>query len=358
METPRVIINYKKMEKNFKEIYQKCKTKNIKIRPHYKAHKTPQIAKLQQEWGSSGITVSKVSEGENLVANGFKDILIAYPLIKSEQLERVLKMRYKADVTIIVDSFEGIKVAEKVCQKFDNSLKVLIKVNTGLNRCGIDSKEQGYKLAESVSRKKHLDFLGLISHAGHAYAAKNIDEIQEIAAKEVKKLMLIKSYIEEREIFVKEISVGATPTINFSVGLNGVTEVRPGNFIFYDNTQASLGVTTVDNCSLIVKSTVVSKVGDRAVIDAGSKTLGLDRGAHGNEAITGYGRIVEYPFLNIISLSEEHGVIKGDKLPKIGEEISIIPNHSCVVMNLNKKVYLNTDEKLRKIDNSGKLLNY
>ncbi|WP_353893282.1 alanine racemase [Proteinivorax hydrogeniformans] len=358
METPAVVIDYKVMKSNFMEIMNLCKKNNVKLRPHYKAHKTPYISKLQQRWGCTGMTVSKVSEGENLVEEGFQDVLIAYPLVKARQLERVMEMSLKAKVTIIVDSIEGVELAEQRCRLKKRPLKVLVKVNTGLNRCGVDTTEEAYKLAESLTQKKHLEFIGLITHAGHAYGAESNNDVREIANEEVEKLLEAKGYIENKGISVEEISVGATPTVKYNVHKNGLTEARPGNFMFYDNTQISLGVVSENSCALTVKSTVVSKVGDRVVIDAGSKTLGLDKGAHGNQFIIGYGRVLDHPSLEIVSLSEEHGVLKGKNLPQIGEEISIIPNHSCVVMNLNKNIFLKKENQLVKLDNSGKFLNY
>lgn len=272
--------------------------------------------------------------------------MIAFPLVKKEQLLRFLKLKEKANIQLILDSVSGAELLDSICKLHSKSVEVLLKVNVGLNRCGVDSLEESVKLVKKHWRKNlNLKFKGLLSHAGHSYGTDNIESIKRIAKKETDKLVEIKNRLAKRGSRCNVISVGATPTAKFSINKSRVTELRPGNFIFYDNTQISLGVVQQEQCALKVVSTVVSKRKDRVIIDAGSKTLGLDKGAHGNQSIKGYGKIINNPSCEIISLSEEHGIVQGKKLPGIGEQIEIIPNHSCVVMNLNENIYLKRNGK-------------
>jgi D-serine deaminase-like pyridoxal phosphate-dependent protein len=134
------------------------------------------------------------------------------------------------------------------------------------------------------------------------------------------------------------VSVGATPGIDTLARVPGVTEIRPGNYVFYDAMQVGLGVATLDRCALRVLTTVVSHAArDRAVIDAGSKTLTTDRGAHGQTTTGGYGTIVGGEDIHIERLSEEHGWLRLDPAGsdvEIGETLEIVPVHACPVANL------------------------
>ncbi|SET01074.1 alanine racemase [Anaerobranca gottschalkii] len=357
MYTPAVIINYEIMMRNLREIQELCNERGVKLRPHFKAHKTPYLADIQRQLGAIGFTTAKLAEAELLVEEGFKDILIAYPIVSEENVKRLKEISGKVKISTIIDSLEGAKI---LSQGFANqTLDVLIKIDTGLNRCGLKpSSEDIFNFVKEVLKLKNLNLKGLLTHGGHSYKAKSIEEIKLIAETEGKTLLNLKEFLEMKGIMIDEISVGSTPTLRHLLEIPQITEVRPGNYIFNDYTQVSLNTTTINNCALKVRSTVISRGNGKFIIDAGSKTLGLDKGTHGNEIIKGYGKILEYPEAEIVALSEEHGIVKSPMLPKIGEKITIIPNHSCVVMNLAPFVYLEKEGKYILLENKGSRLNF
>lgn len=357
MITPAVVIDYEVMMNNIGKIQAKCHEKKVMLRPHFKAHKTPYLAQIQKDFGAVGFTTAKISEAELLVDEGFEDILVAYPIATEVNSKRLKLLSEKTKVSTIVDSKYSIDILNKI---FDhkNKLDVYIKIDTGLNRCGLKPEEDIIEFAKYIKSKKGLNLLGLLTHAGHSYKSQNLNQLREIAMEEGHILIKIKENLEKINIHVKEISVGSTPTANFVLDVEGITQIRPGNYIFNDFTQVSLGVAEIKDCALTIKSTVVSGSKEKVIIDCGSKTVGLDKGTHGNEIIKGFGKILEYPDSEIYALSEEHGFVRGKELPKIGETITIIPNHSCVVMNLAPFAYLRKKSKLEKIYNKGRGLNY
>jgi D-serine deaminase-like pyridoxal phosphate-dependent protein len=186
---------------------------------------------------------------------------------------------------------------------------------------------------------------GLLSHAGHGYAAGSEDELCVIARREAEILTSIRETAAHAGIHLAELSVGATPTLRFSARQSGVTELRPGNYAYFDRTQVALGAASLDDCALTVLATVVSKpASDRIILDCGSKTLTSDL-ARGISKAPGYGavlaadgdgaRVVDET-LTIERLSEEHATVRvsGSTALKPGDRVRVLPNHSCVVSNL------------------------
>ncbi|MBD3403465.1 hypothetical protein GF420_11255, partial [candidate division GN15 bacterium] len=196
-------------------------------------------------------------------------------------------------------------------------------------------------LAQTIRDLPSVQFRGLMTHAGHAYGASSDHELAGIGRAEGEQLLTLAEHLCEQGVSVATISVGSTPTARHVVAVTGITELRVGNYIFNDMMQVALGSAEIDQCALTVLATVISMpTNDRAVIDAGSKALGLDRGAHGKENIRGFGTVVGRDMV-ISRLSEEHGVIElpGHGLA-LGERVRIIPNHACPVVNLYDRAYL------------------
>jgi len=229
-------------------------------------------------------------------------------------------------------------------------LDVLIKVDVGFHRCGINpDAPDALATARQIAACPGLRFLGLLSHAGHGYHAESADALARIAAREIEILTGLADGLRAGGFDVPEISVGATPTARFVTSQTGVTEMRPGNYVFFDRTQVGLGSATLDQCSLSIVSTVVSRPDPaRVVFDAGSKTLSSD-GLRGFGHTIGYGFVYASleartpdPSIVIERLSEEHSVAKvtPDCRLKPGDRVHILPNHACVVANLTDELLL------------------
>ncbi|WP_188207939.1 alanine racemase [Alkalibacillus aidingensis] len=334
IDTPSLLLHEEKLERNMQRISDFVQSQGIALRPHTKTHKSVEIAKRQVQGGAVGVTVAKLDEAEVLIDGGIDHVFIAYPLTAPKKVERLKALSARAGLIASVDSRVG---ADLLSDAFSEApLEVWIKVNSGLNRCGVEPENETLELAQYISTLPGLKLTGLYTHAGHSYAAKSEEQRFEIAKQEAESIVKSAELCEEKGIPIPNRSVGATPTFMESGKASGITEVRPGNAVFFDMVQVGLGVAKIEDCALTVLATVVAKHRDRLVIDAGSKALSLEQGVHGNKSVVGFGHVVGYPDLVIERLSEEHGVIPVDGYTPldINDTVEIIPNHACVVANL------------------------
>ncbi len=352
LDTPALLIREVLLLRNIEDMAYFAEHVDINLRPHTKAHKLPPIAKAQLAMGAGGITVSKLGEAEVMVEEGIKDILIAYQIIGRQKLERLMVLLEKADIQVTVDSLVGARELNSICQEYGREIQVLVEVNTGLNRCGVLPGTDTLNLVKEIIQLPNLLFLGIMTHAGHVYGSSSPEEVIQIGKREGEEMVQTAELLRKNNIEVQVISVGSTPTAKISGMVTGVTETRPGNYVFYDAIQIGLGVAVKEDCSLSVLATVISRPSpERIVIDAGSKTLALDQGAHGKSSVKGFGLVKGHEDVIIERLSEEHGILKvsPDSPLQIGDKIEIIPNHACPVINLFDEVYLIRNEEVAEI---------
>lgn len=306
----------------------------VRLRPHIKTHKSPYIALKQLEKGASGITVAKLGEAEVMRKHGIRDILIAYPIIGEQKLKRLGKLALDTDVIVSLDSLEVARGISQAGKQIGRSIPLYIDVNSGLDRCGKEPGQETLELIELINQLPYIRILGLMTHAGHSYQEKSREEQIRISRQEGALLVETKKVAKEKlGIDIPEISVGSTPTSFYAHEVEGITEMRPGTYVFNDATMVALGLVTKEECALTIRATVVSRPSsDRAIVDAGSKTLSSDR----NTYTEGYGFLKSCPEITISRLSEEHGVIvtPPDFEIQIGDEVDIIPNHVCPTVNL------------------------
>ncbi|WP_236708077.1 D-TA family PLP-dependent enzyme [Brevibacillus choshinensis] len=347
LDTPSLLLDLDVMEANMKRVDSYANEHGISWRPHIKTHKSIEIAKRQIANGACGITVAKVSEAEVMANGGINNILIAYPLATHKKLERVAALLSKATIILTIDSVEQATHVQQFFQHIGQDIEVWIKVDSGLKRCGVDPGEPTLQLAQHVSENcPSLRLKGLYTHAGHSYAASSYEQVVAIGRYEGECIVESAQLCENHGIPIEVRSVGSTPTFEVAGKVPGITEVRPGNAVFYDAIQVGLGVATYSQCALRLMGTVVSnRPGERLVLDTGSKSLSLDQGAHGNATVKGYGHVVDHPEIVIQRLSEEHGIATIDGNTTLGllDRVQIIPNHACTVMNLFDQVYVVRD---------------
>jgi len=254
----------------------------------------------------------------------------------------------RASISIIVDHLDVARGWSDAMQRAGRSLDVLVKVDVGFHRCGIDPQGDALGFLRIVASLPGLRLRGLLSHAGHSYHATSEAALDAIAAEEAGTLAQLRDDAAASGIALDEVSVGATPTLRYSVRQKGITELRPGNYVYFDRTQVSLGAATLDDCALTVLATVVSKpAADRIILDCGSKTLTNDQ-ARGITSAPGYGAVLAGKTdngdwareldeaLTIERLSEEHATVRvtGGTPLQPGDRVHVLPNHSCVVSNL------------------------
>jgi D-serine deaminase-like pyridoxal phosphate-dependent protein len=347
LPTPQVLIDHARARRNIDRVQALASAAGIRLRPHAKTHKSPIVAAWQIERGAVGICCAKVGEAEVFAEAGIRDIRLPYP-VNPANAPRVLALMDRAAISIIVDHLAVARGWSEAMQRAGRTLDVLVKVDVGFHRCGIDP-DRGDPLAflTTVAAMPGLRLRGLLSHAGHAYHASSEDALNAIATQEAATLTMLRDRAAAAGLPLEEISVGATPTLRFSVRQRGISEMRPGNYVYFDRTQVSLGSAALDDCALTVLATVVSKPApDRIILDCGSKTLTNDQ-ARGITKAEGYGAVLTADGrvddkLTIDRLSEEHATVRvtGTTPLEPGDRVRVLPNHSCVVSNLMDAVRL------------------
>jgi D-serine deaminase-like pyridoxal phosphate-dependent protein len=340
LDTPSVIVDLDVLERNIVEMAAVAKAAGVQLRPHIKTHKTPQIARMQIEAGAVGITCAKLGEAEILADAGITDIFVCYPLVTALKVRRLAALARRPGMTVstIVDSPEGIAALSSFFAHEPVPLDVLVKVDAGLGRVGVAPGVPTVALARQVADAPGLRFGGICMHEGQTYKYPDPEIRAEVGRAAARTLVGTAHALEAAGLPPARVSSGSTPGGPAAASVPGITEMRPGNYAFYDAMQVGLNVVPAKRCALRVLTTVVSHgARDRAVIDAGSKTLTSDTGVHGMTSSGGHGIIVGRDDMQIVGLSEEHGWLKLDPHGadvRIGEMLEVIPVHSCPVANL------------------------
>jgi len=347
--TPAVVVDRGRLRANIAAMQTRASAAGVALRPHAKTHKSPDIARWQIDAGATGICCAKLGEAEVFATAGIADIRVPYP-VNPINAPRTAALMDRTRLSIIVDDLEVARGWSHAMVRADRVLNILVKVDVGFHRCGVDPDSPAViDVIRRIADLKNLRFLGLLSHAGHAYLAKSSDEIETIALREIAILSAMAARLHGGGTAVDEISVGSTPTARFVDRQAGVTEMRPGNYVFFDRTQVGLGASSLDDCAQSVVSTVVSRPApDRVIFDAGAKVLTTD-GVRGFAGEGGHGLV--YASLDatapdtsiaIERLSEEHATARVPAACPLrpGDRVRIIANHSCVVTNLTDELIL------------------
>ncbi|HMF93833.1 MAG TPA: alanine racemase [Vicinamibacterales bacterium] len=349
LPTPQVLIDHHRARRNIDRVQQLAAVAGMRLRPHAKTHKSPLVARWQIERGAVGLCCAKLGEAEVFVAAGITDIRLPYP-VNPVNAARLIALMDKASISIIVDHLAVARGWSDAMRRAGRVLDVLIKVDVGFHRCGIDPDAGGLGFIQSIASLPGLRLRGLLSHAGHAYHASSEAALCAVAQQEAETLTRLRDEAARSGIPLEEVSVGTTPALRFSVQQRGITEQRPGNYVYFDRTQVSLGAATLDDCALTVLATVVSKHAGRIILDCGSKTLTNDL-ARGITPADGYGVVLDGDgasprrideTLAVERLSEEHATVRviGDTRLEPGDRVHVVPNHSCTVSNLVDAVRL------------------
>jgi D-serine deaminase-like pyridoxal phosphate-dependent protein len=325
------------VEANLQRMQARATAAGMRLRPHAKTHKSPYFARRQVAIGAVGITVAKLGEAEVMAAAGLDDILLAYPVVGPLKLARLRELLLRVPrFTCAVDSVEVAAGIGEVGRALGRRVPVYLEVDTtDYRRMGQPAGAPSIALAERIRALPGVALVGVMTHAGPAYSARDADTIREIAVREAAPLAETARALGGG----LEVSVGSTPTARFLdlAGGSGATEARPGTYIFNDRTQVQLGTCGPEDVAVTVLATVVSRPApDRVVVDAGSKTLTSDSFIGG----TGFGEVRGEPAMRLVRLSEEHGMMEvpaGCDLA-VGDRVEIVPNHVCPCVNLTDEL--------------------
>jgi D-serine deaminase-like pyridoxal phosphate-dependent protein len=323
LETPVPVVDMDRMEANITRLQTYLDEHNIANRPHIKTHKIPAIAQMQIDAGAIGITCQKVSEAEVMADAGFTDIFIPYNIIGASKLSRLMALAGQINLSVTADSAFVIHGLSNAARKAGLILTVLVECDTGAGRCGVQSPQEAAELARLIAGLNSLHFGGLMTYP----ISEHLDDF----------VRETRSQLKDDGLQIERVSGGGSPSMWRAHTHPELTEHRAGIYIYGDRLTLRAKAVTLDTCALRVFTTVVSRpTPERGILDAGSKSLSMD--LHG---LDGYGHIWEYPEARIYTLSEEHGHVDFSactRKPEIGEHVSIIPNHCCMVAGLFDEV--------------------
>lgn len=331
LPTPALLLDLDRLESNLRRMADRARSLGVALRPHIKTHKCIEVAERQQALGASGITVSTLYEAAVFASHGFSDQTWAFPVIPSRMGE-LAELCERIRLGVLVDAPEAVEWLIEA----GIGAPVWIKVDCGYHRAGVDPEGPlAERIAMEVEASTKLQFAGLLSHSGQAYDAGSPAEIAAIAEHERTVMCSLAGRLADAGIEVSGVSVGSTPAMSQVHDLSGVTEIRPGNYAFYDRDQASLGSCSYRDPALTVLTSVVSSQPGAAhsVVDAGALALSKDPGPPAappsmGEVFEDYARGRLASGYRVVSLSQEHGIVNA-RFP-LGTRLRLLPNHSCL----------------------------
>lgn len=342
LKTPCLLLDVERVRRNAERMAERVRAEGANLRPHVKTHKCVEVARLQTRWHSGAITVSTLAEARAFSRHGFKDILYAVPIEPGKFDEAIALARECESFALITDDPEIPVLLNERARRAGVMLDLFLKIDCGYHRCGVEPESQeALEIPRRILSSSSLRFRGILTHAGHSYHCRTKEELLRLARHERDLMTEAAEHLRSLDIPVPVVSIGSTPTMTHIDHLDGIDEVRPGNYIFFDAFQATLGSCGFDDCALTVLAAVVHR--DRArrkvVLDAGAIALSKDRGAVELDPQCGYGLVLDLEGRNLgarlAGLSQEHGeVFVSDEDTfnrlKVGARVRVLANHSCL----------------------------
>ncbi len=336
LDTPALLVDLDIVDANIARMQAFADNEGFLLRPHAKSHKSLAIANRQLEAGASGLCVATSSEAQVLGESMADDILVAYPLVGTRKLERVAELALQSRLTLVSDSLTVTEGYREFASRLGVKIPVLVEVDTGMNRAGVEPPFVPH-IALDVARSASLEFFGIMTHAGHAHDAPTAADIAIVARREAQVMGDVRADLESAGLAVPVVSAGSTITSPFLRASDGITEIRPGTYVYNDLRTLGRFACDPDEIAASMLATIVSINGMRITMDAGNKTLTNSR-----DAVYGYGRLAEREEVVVARMSEEHGVLaatRADHGYSVGDRVRILPIHVCVWMDLQREVY-------------------
>ncbi|HYG74541.1 MAG TPA: alanine racemase [Planctomycetota bacterium] len=358
LATPCLVIDAAVVERNLQGLAKYAAQHRLKVRPHTKTHKSLRLARLQMEAGACGLTVAKAGEAA-VMAEAANDILVAYPAVDSHRCRELARMAQKISVRVAIDSAAAAQALAASACNAGSTIGILIDIDAGMHRTGVQSPREALELGQAVSTQRGLRLDGIMFYPGHisgpaATQAAALASVEALVAETI-------SLFKKSGLNCSIVSGGSTPTLLRSHLVPSQTEIRPGTYIFNDMNCVHGGSAALEECAARLVCTVVSDaVPNQIVLDGGTKTFTSDRCGPAPES--GHGFILEYPKAKIVKLTEEHAqvdVSACERRPRIGERVSVIPNHICPCVNLQDSAWVREKDgsiQPLKVDARGKLV--
>ncbi len=334
------MLDVERVKQNAARMSDIAKRNDVGLRPHVKTHKCIEVARIQTEGHDGAITVSTLAEARAFSKHGFNDITYAVPIERGKFADAIEILKSGVKLNLLTDDAETVEQLDEASGKAGIRFDVFVKIDCGTHRVGVEpDTEEAVAIPRQISEAKNLNFAGILTHAGHSYDAKSKEGILEVARHERDVMVELAERLRSQGIEVPTVSIGSTPTISTVDHLKGIDEMRPGNYIFFDNYQATLGSCSFEDTALTVLAAVIhkDKTRNRLVVDAGAIALSKDRGPVGLDPTCGYGLVWDLEGgetgMRVTGLSQEHGEVDaGDSFDrtKVGDRLRILANHSCL----------------------------
>jgi D-serine deaminase-like pyridoxal phosphate-dependent protein len=336
--TPAAIVDLDRMEANLDRMAAYAASHGLALRPHVKTHKSPHLAAEQLRRGASGLTVAQLNEAR-IMADVSDDILLAHPPVGAPKLERLLALPDHVRLRVALDSVEALDAVAAAAAGAGRQVGVLVELDLGMGRVGLGDIAETVRLCRRATTLDGVTWQGLMFYPGHI--RQHVAEQAGAVAALDRRLQEFLAALQHAGLTPETVSAGSTPAAFSSHLVRGLTEIRPGTYIFNDRTTALIGACEWTDCAYAVLATVVSTaVAGQAVVDAGSKALFREDLRGGPAA--GFGALLDRPEVIVKAMSEEHGLLDlgaTEWRPRIGDRVRIVPNHVCVSVNLHDTVW-------------------
>jgi D-serine deaminase-like pyridoxal phosphate-dependent protein len=354
VERPTLLLDRKRVLHNISRMVEKARASGVKLRPHFKTHQSATIGEWFRSAGVDRITVSSVDMATYFATDGWTDITIAFP-VNVRQLHRIDELASQIHLGLLVESPE---IVETLSKQLSHPVDLWIKIDTGYGRTGIKWSEPVTvtALAQAITVSEQLRLQGILCHAGHSYKARSHKEVRAIYNESTSRMQAVQAQLTQAGFNDVSLSMGDTPTCSVVEQFEGVDEIRPGNFVFYDLTQLAIGSCTQHDIAVALACPVVAKHVERGeiVVYGGAVHLSKDflplpdgRKCFGQVALRdgrGWGRLHDDVY--VTSVSQEHGMIMAPtafiEQLHIGDLLMIVPVHSCLTADVMKR-YLSLD---------------
>ena len=342
IQTPSLILDLARVRRNAARMSETAKRNNVRLRPHIKTHKCVEVGKIQIEGHDGAITVSTLEEARAFAKGGFSDITYAVPVERGKFGSAIEILRAGVKLNLLTDDAATVTPLDEAAGKESVQFDVFVKIDCGTHRVGVEPHtNEAIEIPRLISDSKNLNLAGILTHAGHSYDVKTKQEILQVARHERDSMVELAERLRGQSVEVPTVSIGSTPTMSTIDHLDGIDEIRPGNYIFFDAFQATLGSCSFEDTALTVLAAVIHKdhTRRRIVTDAGAVALSKDRGPVGLDPGCGYGHVLDVDGnetgMRVTGLSQEHGEIEAGESKvfeslKVGDRVRILANHSCL----------------------------
>ena len=343
---PTLLVHRDRARRNIRRMAAKADGSGIRFRPHFKTHQSAEIGDWFRDAGVDAITVSSFDMAMFFAGHGWRDIAVAFP-VNILEIQKINTLARTIHLHLLV---EDSHVVEFLADKVEFAVGVWIKIDVGYHRTGIPwtDSHRIQSLARLIDQSPRLQLFGILTHSGHSYKARGGDEIRGIYATTVDRMKQVKEELSSIGLQDIEISIGDTPTCSVVDTFNGIDEIRPGNFVFYDLMQLQIGSCSEEEIAAAVVCPVVAKHPERGEIVLYGGAVHLSKEViEEDDGIQVYGRICRLEKdgwsstvsgMYVSGLSQEHGIVRttGDffNQVRVGDRLAVLPVHSCLAMNL------------------------